>query len=47
MERGRVSWISPVARALLRGRVGDAVKLRLPSGVEEIEILSIHYPSAG
>ncbi|MBO1076805.1 transcription elongation factor GreB [Roseomonas marmotae] len=43
-EQGRISWLSPVARALLRGRVGDAVKLRLPGGVEEIEILSISYP---
>ena len=47
MERGKVSWISPVARALLRGRVGDAVRLRLPGGIEEIEILRIAYPSAG
>ncbi len=43
-EKGHISWVSPVARALLRGRVGDAVKLRLPAGVEEIEILSISYP---
>jgi transcription elongation factor GreB len=45
-ERGLISWVSPVARALLRARVGDAVKLRLPGGVEEIEILSISYPAA-
>jgi transcription elongation factor GreB len=44
-ERGLVSWVSPVARALLRGRVGDAVKLRLPTGVEAIEILAISYPA--
>ncbi|MDB5370369.1 MAG: transcription elongation factor GreB [Roseomonas sp.] len=43
MERGRVSWVSPVARALLRGRVGDLVRLRLPTGPEEIEILTISY----
>jgi transcription elongation factor GreB len=47
MEHGRVSWISPIARALLRGRVGDAVRLRLPGGTEEIEILRIAYPSPG
>jgi transcription elongation factor GreB len=47
MDRGLVSWISPVARALLRGRAGDAVKLRLPSGPEEIEILRITYPLPG
>jgi transcription elongation factor GreB len=44
-EKGRISWVSPVARALLRGKVGDAVKLRLPTGMEEIEILAISYPS--
>jgi len=46
MERGLISWVSPVARALLRGRVGDAVMLRLPGGAEEIEILGIAYPPA-
>lgn len=45
-ELGHISWVSPVARALLRGRVGDAVRLRLPTGAEEIEILSISYPPA-
>jgi transcription elongation factor GreB len=41
---GRISWVSPVARALLGRRVGDVVRLRTPSGVEEIEVLSIAYP---
>jgi transcription elongation factor GreB len=42
-SRGRVSWVSPVARALLKARVGDSVSLRTPSGVEELEILDVGY----
>lgn len=41
--RGRVSWISPIATALLRASVGDAVTMRTPRGPEELEILSIRY----
>ncbi|MGB8434400.1 MAG: GreA/GreB family elongation factor, partial [Burkholderiales bacterium] len=41
--RGRVSWISPVARALLRARAGDAVLLNTPAGSETLEILAIRY----
>ena len=41
--RGRVSWISPVARALLKAREGDVVTLRSPAGVEELEILEVRY----
>jgi len=44
--RGEVSLYSPVARALMRARVGDAVKLQTPSGPTEIEVLSIRYPEA-
>jgi transcription elongation factor GreB len=40
---GDVSWISPVAKALLNARVGDTVMLRTPKGEEELEILSIEY----
>jgi transcription elongation factor GreB len=43
-ELGRISWVSPVARALLGKRQGDLVKLRTPSGVEEIEVVKIFYP---
>jgi transcription elongation factor GreB len=42
--RGRVSWISPVARALLKARAGDVVTLRSPAGAEELEILDVTYP---
>lgn len=42
--RGRISWVSPVARALLGKGVGDVVKLRTPAGLEEIEVAAIAYP---
>jgi transcription elongation factor GreB len=41
--RGRVSWISPIATALLKASVGDVVTLRTPRGTEELEILDIRY----
>jgi transcription elongation factor GreB len=41
---GRISWTSPVARALMQKRVGDTVTVRTPSGPEQIEILTIGYP---
>ena len=37
--RGQVSWISPIARALMKAREGDVVELRAPSGIEQIEVL--------
>jgi transcription elongation factor GreB len=43
-DRGRVSWISPVARALLKARQGDAVELRTPAGIETIEVIAVRYP---
>ena len=42
-SRGYISWISPMARALLRGREGDSIVLRTPAGVEELEIVQIAY----
>lgn len=41
--RGEISWISPMARALLGNRLGDVVTLRTPRGDEELEILKIEY----
>jgi transcription elongation factor GreB len=41
--RGRVSWISPIAKALLRAHEGDTVTLRTPSGSEELEIVEVRY----
>jgi transcription elongation factor GreB len=40
---GRVSWISPVAKALLRAREGDRVTVKTPAGPEELEILEVRY----
>jgi len=42
-SRGRVSWVSPIARALLKARAGDNVTLRSPSGVEQLEVEEIRY----
>lgn len=42
---GQVSWISPIARALLKAREGDAVKLVTPAGAQEIEVLRVAYPA--
>ena len=42
---GQVSWISPIARTLLKARVGDVLKLVIPGRVEEIEVLSVRYPA--
>jgi len=42
-SRGRISWISPVARALLRAREGDVVTLKTPAGTEELEVIEIRY----
>ena len=43
--QGEVSWISPVARALLKAREGDEVPLVTPAGVERIEVVEVRYPS--
>ncbi len=44
LDQGEISLVSPVARALLRARVGDWVLVRKPGGAEEIEIRAISYP---
>ncbi|GGF14438.1 transcription elongation factor GreB [Aliidongia dinghuensis] len=43
MERGQISWISPVARALMKAKVGDLVEVRTPAGSERLEVLDIEY----
>jgi transcription elongation factor GreB len=42
---GEVSWISPIARALLKARVGDEVALMTPGGLEKLEIVEVQYPA--
>lgn len=43
--QGEISWVSPVARALLKARVGEVVRLMVPGGVQELEVLSVTYPA--
>lgn len=44
--KGKISWVSPVARALTKAREGDVVMLTTPAGEDELEILSVIYPSS-
>ncbi|CCF98949.1 MULTISPECIES: transcription elongation factor GreB [Ralstonia solanacearum species complex] len=44
LDKGYVSWISPIARALIKAREGDTVALRTPTGVVQIDILAVTYP---
>ena len=43
---GRISWIAPIARALVKAREGDVVSLRTPGGVQDIEVVAVRYPGA-
>jgi len=43
--KGEVSWVSPIANALIKARAGDEVKLQTPAGTQLIEILKVEYPS--
>ncbi len=40
---GRISWVSPLAKALLKARLGDTVRFMSPSGVRELDIVDIQY----
>jgi len=42
-SKGQVSWVSPIAKALLKAREGDTVLLRSPAGEEKVEILGVRY----
>jgi transcription elongation factor GreB len=44
LDIGHISWISPVARALVKASLGDIVPLHTPNGVVSIEILDVNYP---
>jgi len=46
LANGKISWLSPVARALMKAHVGDVIEFRTPSGPESVEVLSIEYASA-
>jgi transcription elongation factor GreB len=43
--KGQVTWVSPIARALLKAREGDVVKLVTPVGVQEVEVVEVSYPA--
>ena len=44
---GEVSWVAPIARALLKARVGDELQLMTPGGLEQIEVVEVRYPEPG
>jgi transcription elongation factor GreB len=43
IDRGWVSWQSPIAKALLNGKRGQRIRFKFPSGEETLEILDISY----
>ena len=43
--QGEVSWVAPVARALLKAQVGDEVTLMTPGGAQQLEVLAVSYPA--
>ena len=43
LDQGHVSWVSPIAKALIKARIGDCVKIQTPTGPTEIEILDVQY----
>ncbi|MCY7389084.1 MAG: transcription elongation factor GreB [Burkholderiales bacterium] len=43
LKRNHISWISPLARSLMKSRAGDAVTLRAPGGVEELDVIDVKY----
>jgi transcription elongation factor GreB len=43
-DAGRISWVAPVARALLGARVGDQRRVRMPGGPDVVEVVSVEYP---
>jgi transcription elongation factor GreB len=42
-ERGYISWVSPMARALIKAREGDTVTVRTPGGIEELDVIEVRY----
>ncbi len=44
LEQGKVSWIAPIARALMKAQEGDSIPMRTPAGMDTIEVIEISYP---
>ena len=42
--QGQISWVSPMARALLKARLGDVIRLMVPGGAQELEVVAVDYP---
>lgn len=47
VAQGRISWISPLARALIKAREGDSIRFQSPVGIREIDILEVRYEAIG
>jgi transcription elongation factor GreB len=47
MEKNHVSWISPIAKAFIKAREGDAIQLQTPEGLRELDILKVTYQKLG
>ncbi len=45
VARGRISWVSPLARALIKAREGDTIRFQTPQGARDIDILEVRYES--
>lgn len=45
LDVGHVSWISPIARALLKAKIGDQVTIHTPAGPQAVDILDVRYPA--
>lgn len=43
LARGRISWVSPLARALIKARQGDTVRFQSPAGMRELDVVSVEY----
>ena len=44
IELSKISWLSPVAKALMKARTGDIVRAQMPAGPENLEVIAITYP---
>lgn len=44
MDKGKINWLSPVARALMKSRPGDTVDVRTEFGTDTLEIITVEYP---
>jgi transcription elongation factor GreB len=47
MEKNHVSWISPIAKALIKAREGNTIQLQTPEGLKELDILKVTYQKLG